>query len=578
MFQAVNPGVRRSWGLWLVVAVALAVGAPTAATAQGRRDAVSRKLESIRKQMEKGQDLFVSGKYADAAAVFEAGFKQYPYSAFLFNAGVCYQKMNDIGHALEKFREYVRVDPNAPDIDKVKERIAKLAAAQARPPVEAGAPVSTDAGVQTGDAGAPPPGDAGAEAAPARVEAGTPPPTGADLGADQNVMKSLVVVETDPAGAPLELYARTRASAGPFRSGAANPGWKRVAETTSPADLTLDVGHYHVVVKKFRDFNRSETDIDVSPGHVYHFKANLSQGAFMSFLRVSANVKGAHIYLDDKQKKHPEWGETPFGELVSPGKHTILVEAPGFEPLLLPIEVKHGEQKEVEGKLVRVSYGYLSLTSNAAEARVEIDEKPMGYWKSGEPPLMVKAPSGHHKLTISASGRKTFEGDVVVPRGQVLPVAARMIPKYPRGAAWTQAVIGAAFIGASTYFGVESNRLYNEVKHDRKAGVLEEGDSRITKGLWYSVGADAGFAIGGVLGVLSIYNFVKDPLPPSSIKTGKPGEFPDPTKATAIAPRRSTVRFARAHHSLPPRPTAPSFTLGPLFSRQGVGFGVGGTF
>ncbi len=566
-----------------MVAVALAVGAPTAATAQGRRDAVSRKLESIRQQMEKGQGLFVAGRYADAAAVFEAGFKQSPYSAFLFNAGVCYQKMNDVDHALAKFRQYVQVDPTAPDIDKVKARIAKLAAAQAPPPAlpDAGAPAAPEAGAVAGDAGAPP-GDAGAppgDAGPAPRDAG-PPRKPVDLSDDQNSMKSLVVVETDPAGAPLELYARTRDSAAAFHAGGANPGWKKVAAAASPANFTLDVGRYHVVVNKFRDFNRSETDIDVSPGHVYHFKANLSQGAFMSFLRVSANVRGAHIYLDDKQKKHPEWGVTPFGELVTPGKHSILVEAPGFEPLLLPIVVKHGQQKEVEAKLVRVGYGYIRVTSNAAEARVRIDEKPVGYWRSGEPPLRVKASSGRHRLTISASGRKTFEGDVVVPRGQVLPVTARMIPKYPRGTAWTQAVIGAAFIGASAYFGVESNRLYDAVQADRKAGVLEESDSRITRGRWYSIGADAGFVLGGALGVLATYNFIKDPLPDSSIKKGKPAEFPDPKKArpSALVPGRRARRFARGRHPSPPRQPAPSFTVGPMLGRRGVGFGLGGRF
>ncbi len=586
MVRAVSLGVRRSWGFWLLVAVALAVGAPTAATAQGRYGGASHKLELIRKQMEKGQDLYLAGKYAAAAAVFEAGYKNYPYSAFLFNAGVCYQKMKDLDHALEKFREYVRVDPNAPDADKVKARIAKLSEAQkpAPPPPEAGPPPTSDAGPEdgsAGDAGAAVAGDAGAppaEAGAAPVEAGAPPAPPVDISDDQNAMKSLVVVETEPPGAPLALYRRTSTSVGPFHSGGANPGWKEVEETTSPANFTLDIGRYHVVVKKFRDFNASETDIDVSPGHVYQFKANLSQGAFMSFLRVSANVRGAHIYLDDKLKKHPEWGVTPYGELVTPGKHTVLVEAPGFQPALTPIEVKHGQQKQVEVKLVRVKYGYIRLHTNAAEAKVSIDKQPVGYWRSGEPPLMVKADAGDHKLTIRASGRKTYEGVIKVPRGQVLPVRARMIPKFPRGTAWTQAAIGAAFVGASVYFGVESNRLYDQVNADRKAGVLEQGDNRITQGRWYSIGADAGFVVGGVLGVLATYNFIRDPLPPSSIKTGKPVDFPDPSKAkrTALVPRRVPSRLAGDRPL--PRRTAPSFTVGPLFGSRGVGFGLGGRF
>ncbi len=81
--------------------------------------------------MEKGQGLYVAGNYLDAAQVFEAGYTTYPYSAFLFNAGVCYQKQNDVDRALAKFKEYVKVDPNAPDVDKVNQRIATLEAAKA---------------------------------------------------------------------------------------------------------------------------------------------------------------------------------------------------------------------------------------------------------------------------------------------------------------------------------------------------------------------------------------------------------------------------------------------------------------
>ncbi len=130
-------------------------------------------------------------------------------------------------------------------------------------------------------------------------------------------MKSLVVIETEPDGAPLRIYQRVDANAARFVLGAAsNPGWKEVVATHAPANLTLDVGHYHVVVEKFRDFNASEADMAVSPGHVHQLKANLSQGQFMAFLRVSSNVIGAHVWIDDKQKQHPEWGEAPHGELV----------------------------------------------------------------------------------------------------------------------------------------------------------------------------------------------------------------------------------------------------------------------
>jgi tetratricopeptide (TPR) repeat protein len=564
MFALVSSGFLSRRGALVFLLLALLAALATGALAQ-TKDSSGKRLEAIRSEMDRGQGLYVAGNYAGAAEVFEAGYAAYPYSAFLFNAGVCYQKQNDVDRALAKFKEYVKVDPNAPDLEKVNQRIATLEAAKATAlaaAAAAAAPVA-DAGADAdADASAPPP----------------PPPAPLVLpsGDDQNSMKSLVVIETEPDGAPLRIYQRLEANAPRFTLGAAtNPGWKEVVATHAPANLTLDVGHYHVVVEKFRDFNASEADMAVSPGHVHQLKANLSQGEFMAFLRVSSNVIGAHVWIDDKKKEHPLWGNAPHGELVPGGKHDVLVEAPGFEPFLSSVELQHGEQKELEVRMVRVNYGVLRIDASAPEIKVRIDEQPKGVWRSGEEPLDARFESGSHKLTIESDGRKTFEGTIVVPRGQILPLHAKMIPKYPRGPAWTQAIIGAAFLGAAIYVGSESNRLYDELKSDRENGSLESSDDRATKGKWFAVGADAGFAIAGVLGGLATYNFIKDPLPESSVSSGKLLEFEDPLKARPVAhrgPRKLPVPNAvAAEHG-------PRFEFKPSASSNGGGLFFGGTF
>jgi hypothetical protein len=156
-----------------------------------------------------------------------------------------------------------------------------------------------------------------------------------------------------------------------------------------------------------------------------------------------------------------------------------------------------------------------------------------------------------------------------------------MIPRYPRGAAWTQAVIGAAVIGTAAYFGNESNKIYNQLEDDRSAGRLEQGDSRASKGRWFAVGADAGFAIGGVLGILATYNFIKDPLPPSSMRTDKPIEFDDPRKNQPVAmlhaPRgpqpQQKLRRAEPGPALLP----PKLSVGKV-GADAPGLLIGGTF
>jgi hypothetical protein len=313
-----------------------------------------------------------------------------------------------------------------------------------------------------------------------------------------------------------------------------------VGSAASPTDVTLDVGRYHVVVEKFQDFNVSETDIDVLPGHVHHFKANLSQGAFMAFLRVSSNVRDASVHLDDPGKKRPAWGLTPHGELVPSGQHALLVEAPGYEARTASVELKHGEQRELSVELVRVGYGYLRVHSKAPSINVTVDGASKGSHRSGEAPLAIRLTSGPHRLLVTSDGRKTFEGTVEVPRGQVQPVEVSMIPKYPRGAAWTEAIIGGVCLGAGIYLGTESDRNYDELEADRRAGVLAPDDSRASNGKWFAVGANAGFALAAVLGGLATYSFIKDPLPESSIRLEKRTEF-DAGLPRATGPRRTFV-------------------------------------
>jgi hypothetical protein len=551
----------RSWAVALLLATLTAATAVAAVGDGGGRTA-GQQLESIRRRMETGLALFVGGKAPEAAVEFEAGYAEHPYSAFLFNAGVCYQKIGDKEKALERYKEYLRVDPAAPDIQKVQERIAALEAERS-----ATAAAAAAASAAAGDGGAthPPP---------------PPPPTtpSEQIPTTDEALRSLVVVETEPAGAPLRVFLADSDQTAPFKMGTPNAGWRQVTTTTSPTSLSLSVGRYHIVVEKFADFNVSETDIKVMSGHVHHFKANLSQGAFMSFLRVAANVRGAHIWIDDPKRTKAEWGTTPYGELVTAGTHEVQVEIPGFMPLTTQVTLEHGEQKELEVRLGRVDHGFIRVDADAAAASVKVDGAEKGTWKSGEAPLDVQLKSGKHRLEIEADGRKRYDGDVEVPKGQILPVHAKLIPKMPRGGAWTQAVLSGVLIGAGTFFGLESNKLYDQTKDDRAAGRLDADDDRVTRGRIYAIGADVGFVAGGVLAGLATYNFVRDPLPDSSVKNDKPVEFEDTLKdrPTAFVQKPTEQRLVRDN----PRPPSPAKPLpvGPVPFAGGAGFAIGGTF
>jgi tetratricopeptide (TPR) repeat protein len=491
-------------------------------------------MQAIQKRMEEGLALFVAEKPLEAAKVFEQGYQEHPYSAFLFNAGICYEKIGKNDEALAKYKEYMRIDPNSPDIADIRSRVAKL---EGTAPAESG-PVKKDE------------------------------------------MRSLVVVESDPTGAPVRVFRPTRDDAPAYRRDSANPDWTEIVKTSAPTSLSLGVGRYQIVIDKFGDFNASDTELRVSPGHVHHFRANLSQGVFMAFLRVSGNVKGAHVYLNDAKKAKPEWGSTPYGELVPGGEHEVLIEKPGFQPIVTKVLLDPGQRKELEVSMVRVDHGIIRLDADVDQVSVTLDGKPVGSWSRGQPGLEIPAPAGRHALVVSSEDRKDFEGEVTVPKGQVLPVRVTMIPKFPRGTAWTQAVLSGACLGAGIYFGLESERLQKEADADRQRGVLDADDSRLSTGYWFAIGADVGFGASAVLGGLSVWNFVRDPLPESSHEESALEEFNDPLSQPAVAapkapasPPKATRRPARESE----RPTVEWHVL-PTAAPDVAGISIGGTF
>ncbi len=490
-----GPLSQRSWLTPLCACLFLVLLSLTSGVSAADSDAG---LEVIRADMDKGQGLFLAGKYEEAAAAFEAGYQSHPYSAFLFNAGVCYQKVGKADSALQAFRTYLARDPSAPDAPQVKERIATIEA------------VVLEAKQADADG----------------TGKDQPSTDKVDLSdANQGGMKSLVVIETEPSGAPVSVYRRTDEKAPPFKNSAKNPGWELVVTKPAPLNLSLDLGRYRIEIEKFQDYNPAGTDLDVSEGHVHHFRANLSQGEFMGFLQVESNVKGALLYLDDDGKKSVVWGEAPHGALVAPGEHVVLIEAPGYEPVRLEVVIETSDKKELEVVLKRVGFGVLRLDANVKEVTLSVDQRPVGVWREGESALETELPAGKHDLLISSRGYKDLRKTVVVPAGQILPMRAQMVEKFPRTAAWTQAILSAAFIGAGVYFGVESNRLNKELSADSDAGYLHNKDPRINQGIWYSVGADTGFAVGGILAAFSTYNFIRDPYPDPVLQKGKVREF-----------------------------------------------------
>lgn len=469
-------------------------------------------MAEAKAHMDKGQGFFLEKKFAEAAVEFHAAYQIKPFSTFLFNEAVCHEKLKKYDDAIKLFREYIQIDPNAPDKPNVEARIAKLEAERDKKPDAPG----TDAG---------------------------PPVTSV---ATIDEMRSIVVVESLPEGAPVEVWQRTDPNAGKFVMGAANTGWNKVASGVTTFTQSLPLGTYHVVLPKFQDFRATETDVTVAAATISMFKANLSQGAFYGVMKVrsvseAAEVRGAHVLLKkDGETKFVDRGVTPYEESLESGMYSIRVELPGFKPLERKIEVVHGKIDEQKLSLERSDEGLIRVeVAGADSAEVLVDGKEIGTWTLGAK-IETTVPAGTHRVKVRADDRKTWVTDIDVPKGHMVVVHTELRPSVSRGSAWTTAIAAAVFWGGGIYLGLQSNKLRDELDTAKASYRLDQEDPRIKRGQYFAIGADACFAVGGVLTLIAAYNFIKDPLPPSKGYMEKPRDFdPSPT-----AVKKTTFKFS----------------------------------
>ena len=438
--------------------------------------------------MDEGQSLYARGRYADAAQAFHQAYEVQPFAAFLFNEAVCHEKAGNNEQALATFRRYLTADPNPPDAEALRARIKRLEDATR--------------------------GSAGAPSAP------TPEPE------RNEAMHSLLVFESSPAGAPVQLWHRVEATAAAFDPAGTNPGWKLTASGSTPLVATLAPGHYHTVVERWRAYNRSDDEVDVATGRVVQYRASLSQGDFMGFLRIVTDNDQARIYLDDPppHAKKP-WGLQSHGELVARGSHQIWIEAPGYDTFTESFSLETGQQKVITPNLARQTDGFLLLEGNASSIQVWLDGVEAGVYYPDDGPLKIKASRGTHRLRAVAKGKKEYLGEVEVAGGQSREVRLLMSSHYGRGGAWVGVVGSAATLGAGIYLGLHSRSLRNDLRDDRRAGSLDSGDDRIRDGRTYAVLADVSFGLSAAFAGFALFEFLRDPMPPSSAGVGAPRDL-----------------------------------------------------
>jgi tetratricopeptide (TPR) repeat protein len=506
-------------GIFAPMLAAAVIAAPTVgivARAQPRENPIER----ARHHMEMGQEAFAEGDYELATERFVDAYSASPFPAFLYNAALAREKIGDNAEAVNLYRRYLEEEPQASDAAQVQLKIRSLLA------------------------------EAPTETAPGESAPGVP-----DVEITEVEMKSLISVRTNPADARIRILDEEGGEVSSFEGPS--------AQTVVRGTYTLEASH--------PDFRTVQTRVSVTPGQVYIVVVEMSQGAFLGFLGIKTDIPGADVYIDDKGEGSV--GTTPWGNVLPAGEHRVWVEKPGYKPVEKVIEIRLGDKQKLDLQLERLEHGALLVKTNVPGARVYLDEQLLG-----PAPIEEQAPPGRHRLRVSADGMKDYETEVRIGKGQTTKVLVRLNPQPSRTSAWVSLGFSLAlFIGGGVTggFALEIN---NQLDHERNTGRLADDDPRILKGFLLGLGADIAFGLGTIVGALSIYYFVRDPLPPSEGKLFDPVDFEKNPDGAAAGPAEPGDDEPE---STPPEETAsraPRLLVAPLITNESAGLGLAVVF
>lgn len=471
-------------GLVLLPLLAASAGPARADDTATGDPAVAAALETARRHMEAGERLYGRGSYDEAAREFLLANQARPASAYVFNVGLCYMQAGDGPNAVRYLRQYLELEPNAPDRTAVEERVREIEAALAAAP--------------------PPPPD-GAPAPTIVITQETAEQT-------RRQFKSEVYVETVPVGALVFIE---------------TPSGTIVAEGPSPFSESLSEGNY-VLRIEHPDFETERKELQVQPSVVYSYFFRLGQDEFYGMLRVIANVEGARIFVD----VHEEGAayQTPWQGPMPVGEHRVWVEMDGYEPLERTVTVETSRPAELRVELERVDWGELELLTNVDGATYELDGRPagtlgFGRWGEGIAGALEVLPAGRHTVTVLAEGMKDYSETLEIEGGRRTKLLVRLNPEPSRVSAWVSFGAAAALFAAGGAFGGVALDIHDGVTADRDAGRLDNNDPRLLDGLLWSVGADVAFVAGAVMAGLGLYYALRDPLPESEGRREEPRDF-----------------------------------------------------
>jgi len=451
---------RKLWGV-MAAAVALAALARPAIAQDPAADTPNDPaMQQAKTFFDEANDLYGRQLYTEAAMKFLEAYDSKPLAAFLFNAGVAYEKAKNLGQAIELFKRYLRENPSATDKAKLAKRIAGLE--QILNPTPEPSPNPDNPG-------------------------GQPPPTKPPV-LENIETRGIVNVETKPPGAKIYLDNKRTGSLG-------NAPWSASLEGE------------HTLIIEAKGFKPETKRIAPSSDKIIEIYIALSKEDYLGYLEITSNVPKADIYLDNREKGSV--GRTPYTGFLKPGKHKMWVERDGYEPLEKDIEIKAGKAHEQALKLEPIGYGWVEVRApGLVGGALYIDGK-----KTCVVPCKAPIDPGKRRISVRKGGKKTYSQklDVVAATSTTFKVA--LANKPSRFDAYLALFASAGFIGGGIYFGMKSADAYDSLNSDIKSlngPPVSSNDPRYDEGKLNAYIADGMFALAGVTGLLGTYYLFRD--------------------------------------------------------------------
>jgi PEGA domain-containing protein len=160
-------------------------------------------------------------------------------------------------------------------------------------------------------------------------------------------------------------------------------------------------------------------------------------------LLVLAEAPGAHVFIDGT--------EIPGALIreVAPGKHDIVVRAPGFRDARPEVVAVQGELIPVSMALAELP-GTLEVSAPSA-SEIYVDGS---FASLGGRGVHLELRSGKHRISVAQNGYRVGARDVEVTRGEVQALSFSLEPTGQRMTSNALLIGGAAVLGASAFLGV----------------------------------------------------------------------------------------------------------------------------